>query len=130
MILQDVEDKLINDPQLNLVPTDDTNVVLAGTVKAYDHALVFVAKSSVELHANITIEPLGEALTGNGGDLSLLCEQVGASAEVDIHHFFTACELGNIHVKGTITVNWDRHERSPAIVRALVLTQVQGTWWQ
>ena len=118
MILQDVEDKLIDDPPLNLVPTDKTNVFLSGTVKAYNHALVFVAESSVKLHHIIPIEPLGKMLTGDSG-LSPLCEQVDTSAKVDIHCFFASCNLGNILVECTIAVNGDGHERSPAIVLAL-----------
>ena len=126
MIFQDVNDMLVNDPQLNLVPADEANVVAARTVEGYDQTLVFVTNNSIKLHQVITIVPLAKALTGGSGYLSSLCEQVNASAKVDFHHFLTTCKLGNILVKGAIAVNGDRHERSPAIVPTLVLNKFEG----
>ncbi len=100
VILHYVEDKLINDPQLNLVTAGKTDVAAARTVEAYDRALVFVTKNSIRLHQVITIEPLGKALTGLSGYLGPLGEQVDASAEVDFHHFLTTCKPGNVLVEG------------------------------
>ena len=93
VILQDVEDELIDDPQLNLVTMDETNVVTAGTVEAYNRALVFVTKNSIKLHRVITIEPLGQALTGISGYLGPLSEQVDTSAKVT---FVTSSPLASL----------------------------------
>ena len=78
------------------------------------------ASSCIESTA---IVPLGKALTGVSGYLSPLCEQVDVSANIDFHDILTTCEVGNVLVKSTIAVNGDRHERSPAILLALVLNK-------
>ncbi len=52
-------------------------------------------------------------------------EQIDTRREVDFHHFFAARELGGVLVKEAITVDWNRHERAPTIVLALVLEELQ-----
>jgi hypothetical protein len=67
MILEDVENQLINDPQLNLVAVDKPFVVVLITIKGGGLALRRVClERGSQKNAIIPVEPLRELLTLGG----------------------------------------------------------------
>ena len=125
VVLENMEDQLIDDPELDFVTTYEPNVVRGRAVKPNDSSINGPAKRSIKRHVVSSIEPLGVTLAVVSGDLRPMHEQIDATRHVDFHDGFATRERGGRLVKEAITVDVDQHERAPAIVLALVLEKLQ-----
>ncbi len=125
VVHENVEDQLIDDPELYFVTAHELDVVRGRAVEPNDSSIDGRAKRSIELHVVSSIEPLGKALAVVGGDLRPMREQIDERRHVDFHDGFAARERGGRLVKEAIPVDGDRHERAPAIVLTLVLEKLQ-----
>ena len=112
MVLENVEDQLIDDPELYFVTAHEPDVVRGRAVEPNNSLINGCTKRSIEPHVVSSIEPLGETLAVVGGDLRPMGEQIDAHRHVDFHDGFSARERGSCFVKEAITVNGDRHERA------------------
>ena len=125
VVLENVEDQLIDDPELDFATAHEPDVVRGRAVKPNDSSIDGRTKWSIELHVVSSIEPLGVTLAVVGGDLRPIREQIDTRRHVDFHDSIAARECGGRLVKEAITVDGDRHERAPAIVLTLVLEKLQ-----
>ncbi len=126
MTLEDVKDQLINDPQLNLMALDKLIVVILIAVEGNHLVLCGIwFKKRTQEHGVVPIIPLRELLALGGGHLRLLREQVNLRAKLNFHRVFAISKLSLMAVKQAITVNWDSHEWTPAIILTLVLQEFE-----
>jgi hypothetical protein len=121
MVLENVEDQLIDDPELNLVSAHKPKVVRVSAVEANVGSINGCTKQSMKCHVVGSIEPLGDTLAVVGGYARPVREQIDARREVDFHHLLATRERGGVLVEKAISVNRNRHKRAPAIVLTLVL---------
>jgi len=64
MVLENVEDQLIDDPELNLVSAHKPDVVRGSAVEANNGSIIDCTERSIKRHVIGSIEPLGEMLAG------------------------------------------------------------------
>jgi hypothetical protein len=126
MILEDVKDQLIDDPQLNLVAADEPFVVILVAVEGNHLALrgIWFERRTHE-HGLAPVIPLCELLALGGRHLCPLCEYVNLHAKLDFHRVFAISELSLGAAKQAITLNWYSHEQTPGIILTLVLQEFE-----
>ena len=90
VILENVEDQLINDPELDFVVVHDPYVIRGQAVETNDGLVDGLSKRTIELHVVSPIEPLVETLAVFGGDCRPMREQIDAHSHVHVHDFFAA----------------------------------------
>ena len=124
MVLENVEDQLIDDPELNLVLAHEPDVVRGSAVEANNGSINGCTEWSIKRHVVGSIEPLGETLAVSV-DTRVQC--VSRSTRVVKLTFITCSppEREGVLVEEVISVDGNRHERAPAIVLALVLEELQ-----
>ena len=92
MVLENVEDQLIDDPELNLVLAHEPDVVRGSAVEANNGSINGCTKWSIKRHVVGSIEPLGETLAVVSGYARSVREQIDARCEDDFHHLFATRE--------------------------------------
>ena len=125
VVLENMEDQLINDPELNLETAHEPDVVRGGAVQMNDLSIDGLSEWSIKLHVVSPVKPLGKTLAMVSRDLGPMREHINGRKKVNFHNCLAAGERGGILVEDAITVDRDYHERSPTIVLALVLKKLQ-----
>ena len=123
VVLEEVHDQLIDDAQLELVATDESNVPICIAIKADYLLQEVILKRCVEMHCVVAVKPLCELLACFHRDQGPFGEEVMVLGEVDLHHLFAIGKSVCCTFEESITFNRHAHEQTPAIKLAFVLDQ-------
>lgn len=86
VVLENMEDQLINDPELNLETAHEPDVIRGGAVQTDDPSIDGLSERSIKLHVVSPVEPLGKTLAMVSGDLGPMREHINARKKVHFHN--------------------------------------------
>ena len=129
MILQDMQDKLVDDAKLNLALADKPLVVVFVAIKS--NHLVFCGilfERIGQQDAVGTIVPLHKLLALGSWDFCPLHEEINPLGNCDLHSLLAIGEpvLGSI--QQAVSVGRNRHEEAPLEIFTLVLEELEGLY--